>query len=285
MLLTHLTNAWLFHLKKNNNFVPQINERYMKKTLILLTFLTSFLGANASIYAIAGDTNKTDANGKKTGLWIEKTEMTTYHGRYKDDKREGAWIGYHPNGIISSVVEYRNGRKNGASIGIDVAGFFFRRDNYTNDTLDGPSIIYSHNNGAKLQSEIGYKMGKMDGVKRVYYPDGTLQEEATYSSDKRNGISRWYLSDGTLSIAYNYKNGNMEGMQKTFYPNGNIASEVNAVNNLEEGAYTEYFQKGNVKLEGKYLHGKKEGPWKEFDEDGKLIKTEIYKNGELKSKK
>ena len=33
---------------------------------------------------------------------------------------------------------------------------------------------------------------------------------------------------------------------------------------------------------GKYIKGKKEGPWKEYDEEGKVIKTEIFKNGELK---
>lgn len=256
----------------------------MKKAVTLFAFLTVVICASASTYGVAGDTNKTDANGKKTGLWKEKGEMTVYYGRYKDDKKDGAWIGYHPNGIISSIVEYRDGRKNGASIGIDVAGFYFRKDNYVNDTLDGPSIVFAHNNGAKIQSEIGYKMGKIDGMRLIYYPDGTLQESGTYSNDKRNGVSRWYLADGSLSIEYNYKNGNMDGIQKTFYSNGNIASEVKAVNNLEEGMYTEYFEKGRVKLEGKYVHGKKEGPWKEYNEDGDLIKTEVYKNNEVVKK-
>ena len=254
----------------------------MKRTLTLFAFLTAFMSASASAYIVVGDTNKTDATGKKTGLWREKTEMTTYYGKYLNDKKDGAWIGYHPNGIISSIVEYKDGRKNGASIGIDVAGFYFRKDNYTNDTLDGPSIMYAHNNGAKLQSEIGYKMGKIHGKKRIFYPDGILQEDGEYLNDKRNGISRWYMADGTLSIEYTYKNGNMEGIQKTFFPNGNIASEVKAANNLEEGEYTEYFQNGKIKLEGKYVHGKKEGPWKEYDEDGKVVKTQVYKNDEVK---
>jgi antitoxin component YwqK of YwqJK toxin-antitoxin module len=57
---------------------------------------------------------------------------------------------------------------------------------------------------------------------------------------------------------------------------------VNAVNNLEEGVYNEYFENGKLKITGKYIHGKKEGAWKEMNEDGKVIKTENYKNGELK---
>ena len=33
---------------------------------------------------------------------------------------------------------------------------------------------------------------------------------------------------------------------------------------------------------GKYVHGKKEGVWNEYDEDGKVVKSEKYKNNELK---
>jgi antitoxin component YwqK of YwqJK toxin-antitoxin module len=247
---------------------------------MLLSAFCMYAGASTKV--VASDTNKLDSNGKKTGIWKEKTEMYMYYGNYKNDKREGVWIGYHPNGIISSIDEYKDGKKNGCSIGIDVAGFYTRRDYYTNDTLDGVSLSYTNSNGPKVHSEISYKMGKLNGLKKVYYPEGNIQEEGYFINNLRTGKSKWYTTDGNLSMEYNYKNGNMEGAQKTFYPNGNIASEVNAINNLEEGEYTEYTENGKVKLEGKYIHGKKEGPWKEYDADGKVIKTEIYKNDELK---
>ncbi len=255
----------------------------MKKRIILSILLSAFyVYATASVKAVASDTNKLDGNGKKTGIWKEKLEMYTYYGTYKNDKKEGVWIGYHPNGIMSSIDEYKEGRKNGYSIGIDVAGFYFRRDYYVNDTLDGVSLGYSNTNGPKVHSEIGYKMGKFNGLKKVYYPDGNIQEAGYFINNVRNGTSKWYTSDGNLSIEYTYKNGAMDGPQKTFYPNGNIASEVVSVNNAEEGEYTEYTETGNVKLEGKYVHGKKEGPWKTYNAEGNVIKTEIYKNDELK---
>lgn len=248
---------------------------------MLLSAFCMFAMASTRTITVS-DTNKLDGNGKKTGIWKEKLDMYTYYGSYRNDKREGIWIGYHPNGIISTIDEYKDGKKNGCSIGIDVAGFYFRRDSYTNDTLDGVSIAYTNTNGPKVHSEIGYKMGKLNGLKKVFYPEGLLQEEGYFINNLRTGKSKWYTADGNLSMEYNYKNGNMEGAQKTFHPNGNIASEVNSVNNQEEGEYTEYFVNGKVKLEGKYIHGKKEGPWKEYTEDGKVIKTEIYKNNELK---
>jgi antitoxin component YwqK of YwqJK toxin-antitoxin module len=258
-------------------------EHPMKKRIILCLFLSAFcLYAIASTTTVVSDTNKLDGNGKKTGIWKEKSEMYIYYGTYKNDKREGVWIGYHPNGIISSIDEYKDGKKNGYSIGIDVAGFYFRKDYYTNDTLDGVCIGYTNTSGPKPHSEIHYRMGKLNGLKKVYYPDGNIQEEGYFTNNLRSGKSKWYTADGNLSMEYTYKNGNMEGPQKTFYPNGNIASEVTAVNNLEEGEYTEYLENGKMKLEGKYIHGKKEGPWKEYDAEGNVIKTEIYKNNELK---
>lgn len=254
----------------------------MKKGIFVFVFFITSLMAEASIMRIAGDTNKVDAGGKKTGIWKEEMNSFTYFGNYINNKKEGVWIGYHPNGLISSIDEYKGGKRNGVSIGIDVAGFYYKKDTYTNDTLDGPSILFSHSNGAKVQLEATYKMGKINGLKKVYYPEGALQEEGYFIDNLRDGVSKWYTQDHHLSIEYTYLKGNLNGVQKTYYSNGNIASEGNMLNNLEEGEYVEYFQNGKLKLIGKYVHGMKEGVWKEYDEDGKIIKTEKYKNNELK---
>ena len=254
----------------------------MKKEILVFVFFAASLLANASQLELVGDTNKVDAGGKKTGIWKEEANSFTYFGKYINDKKEGVWIGYHPNGLISSIDEFKGGKKNGVSIGIDVAGFYFKKDNYTNDTLDGPSILFSHSNGAKVQMEVTYKMGKVNGLKKVYYPEGSLQEEGNFINNLRDGVSKWYTQDRHLSIEYTYKKGDLNGIQKTFHTNGNIASEGNMINNLEEGEYVEYFQNGKLKLIGKYVYGKKEGVWNEYNEDGKVIKAEKYKNNELK---
>ena len=254
----------------------------MKKGILVFVLVAVSFVTNASQKLVVGDTNKVDAGGKKTGIWKEEANTYTYFGTYKNDKKEGVWIGYHPNGLVGSIEEYKDGKKNGVSIGIDVAGFYFKKDNYTNDTLDGPSVLFSHSNGAKVQMEVTYKMGKVNGLKKVYYPEGALQEEGYFKNGLRDGISKWYTQDRHLSIEYTYKDGNLNGIQRTFHTNGNIASEGNMVNNLEEGEYVEYFQNGKLKLIGKYVKGKKEGAWNEYNEDGKVIKTEKYKNNELK---
>ena len=79
---------------------------------------------------VVGDTNKLDANGKKTGIWREDKSLSSYFGNYVNDKKEGVWVGYHPNGLLSSLEEYKGGKKNGVSVGIDVAGFYFKKDNF-----------------------------------------------------------------------------------------------------------------------------------------------------------
>ncbi len=253
----------------------------MKKLFFALLLISTFSMSAAITNKLVADTNKTDAQGKKTGIWKEKKDMFTYYGTYKNGSREGLWVGYHPNGIISSLEEYQAGKKNGYSIGIDVAGFYNRKETYVNDTLNGTSLIYTNAGAPKIHSQTDYKMGKLNGLKKIYYPDGGLQEEGYFVNNMRHGISRWYTTDGKLSIEYNYKYGNLDGIQKSFFPNGNTSSEVTSVNNLEEGEYTEYFERGKVKVSGKYVHGKKEGTWKEFDEEGNVVKTEKYKNDAL----
>ncbi|MGZ4157711.1 MAG: hypothetical protein ACXVED_11240, partial [Bacteroidia bacterium] len=89
----------------------------MKKIILLLVALLSL--SSASFSNIAADTNKTDNAGKKIGFWKEKIGQSDFYGNYVNDKKEGLWIGYFVNGIISNIEEYKNGKKNGYVILID----------------------------------------------------------------------------------------------------------------------------------------------------------------------
>src|ERR1700746_3281553 len=116
--------------------------------LFLITMLTMNLAAFSNTPA---DTNKTDNTGKKTGFWKEKIASFDFYGNYVNDKKEGLWIAYYGNGIIGTIEEYKNGRKNGYSILLDKTGFYYQKDYYVNDTLNGLSVSYY--SGSKLKSE------------------------------------------------------------------------------------------------------------------------------------
>ncbi len=275
----------------------------MKKVIVFVLAILSMTMSGFAFKSMPSDTNKVNAEGEKEGLWKEKINEIEYLGKYINGKREGLWIGEYPDGndnrprvwmdhhagdLISNIDEYKNDKRNGLSITMDLKGYISKKDYYVNDTLDGVSIIYFP--GAKLRSKTEYKMGKLNGISSTYYSaDGRVKEEISYKNNIRDGASKWYypkdiltLDNVKVSVEYQYKNGVLEGPQKTFYKSGNLESIVNSVNNLEEGEYHSYFENGKDKIIGKYVHGLKEGSWKEFDETGKIVKTEIYKNGELK---
>jgi antitoxin component YwqK of YwqJK toxin-antitoxin module len=251
----------------------------MKNLFIsIVCFLAISSSALATNYA-GLDTNKTDASGKKQGLWKEIINGVDWYGNYYNDFKNGTWVSFHSGTetiMISKLESYINGIKTGPYVETDRSGYITKSGNYVNDTLDGPSIVYI--NGSHAKSESNYNHGKLNGLRKLYNQENfKVQEEGSFINNQRDGLTKWYYNEGTVSIQYIYKNGQLEGKMKTFYRNGNINSEGTYKNNELEGDYFEYYENGKPKNVGKYLKGKKEGVWKEYDETGKTKQVK-YKN-------
>ena len=135
----------------------------MKKVLLLSAGLFLLINISASAKNLApGDTNKTDAHGKKQGFWKESEVNNDFYGDYVDNKKEGQWIGYYSQGQLSNIYEYRNGMKNGYCFAFEKIGFISLKEHYVNDTLDGRVTNYFQAGRAK--SETDYK--KLPDYKR-----------------------------------------------------------------------------------------------------------------------
>ncbi|HEX7411555.1 MAG TPA: toxin-antitoxin system YwqK family antitoxin [Bacteroidales bacterium] len=223
--------------------------------------------------------NTTDAKGMKQRFWEEKTDNTTTKGWYRNNLKEGQWLTYGQNGIITKVENYHKGMKNGAVIEIDQRGYLSSEAFYVNDIPEGIAKRYYY--GTNLASVIPYKHGKVDGKKIIYYENsaGKMQEEATFRNDIKDGPSNWYTITGDKVAEYNYMNGNLEGMQRQYYPKSVLMSEQNYIKNVPQGEYKEYFESGKPKYQGIYVNGEKDGKWNEFDENGTIIKTSKFLKG------
>ena len=56
--------------------------------------------------------------------------------------------------------------------------------------------------------------------------------------------------------------------------------------NVLEGEQRSFSETGELILKGNYLKNQKCGDWDHYDDEGRLLKKEIYKNGEkVKEKK
>jgi antitoxin component YwqK of YwqJK toxin-antitoxin module len=92
-----------------------------------------------------------------------------------------------------------------------------------------------------------YKNGKLEGVRKVFYKDGTIAEETNYKMGVKVGNSKTYSEKGQLIDSHIYKNGQYDGIA------------------------TYYDGMGNKMYEGNYVNGKRVGIWK-FFEKNKVIK-------------
>lgn len=67
----------------------------------------------------------------------------------------------------------------------------------------------------KVEKEITYKDGKLDGVSIHYYGNGNKQKELFYVEGKAEGLQRIYYENGVLGFKSNFKEGKKDG--KAFY--------------------------------------------------------------------
>jgi len=274
----------------------------MKKILfvcLVMVFSISFVFAQTAA-------NKTDTNGKKQGLWEEKTPAGTSKGAFVDNQKDGCWTSYAADGKLLRIDHFNKGRRDGIAVEIDQRGYLVGETYYVNDLIEGTAKKFFY--GTNPASIIDYVHGKINGKKKIYYENsaGKLMEESEYKDDIKNGPSNFYLISGDPIAEYNYVNNMLQGLQKSYYPGKKLMSEQEFKDNVENGFSKEYYENGKLKsegvyvkgvlnglwkdyhedgtlkLQGSYVNGVKEGKWQEFDASGKVVKTTTYVKGQVK---
>lgn len=252
----------------------------MKKILFvcfLMAFSIPLVFAQISV-------NKTDANGKKQGLWEEKTSTGTSKGSYLNDLKDGCWSTYAADGKLLRIDNFNKGLRDGIAVEIDQRGYLVSETYYVNDLIEGMAKKFFY--GTNPASQIDYSHGKINGKKKIYYENsaGKIMEESEYKDDIKNGPSNFYTIKGDPIAEYIYVNNMLQGVQKTYYPGKKIMSEQQFVDNLENGFYKEYNENGKMKSEGSYIKGQLNGIWKDYDEEGRVKMQGNYVKGEKEGK-
>lgn len=199
------------------------------------------------------DINKMDAKGKRNGLWkgtYEKSKRPRYEGTFVNGKETGVFK-YFDDTKAGSVIATRDFSKGDGSC---YAIFFDQKGNKVSEgklvnKLPDAEWKYYHYQSKQLMTLENYKAGKLNGIKKVFYNDGSLAELA------------------------NYKEGNLEGVYKKYAENETILEEINYKNGQLNGSALYYDGKGNLNIKGQYKNDRKWGYWETY-ENGKLVKTE-----------
>jgi len=215
----------------------------MKKYLLILLLSYSVFAQEKS--------NQLDENGNRHGLWKgthKESNRPRYEGVFEHGKETGIFK-YFDDTKAGTLIATRDFSKNDGSC---YAIFYDQKKNIVSEgkllnKIHEGIWKYYHFESKLVMTLENYKAGKLDGVRKVFYKDGTIAEEVSYKNNVKEGSSKIYSEKGKLIEDLNYKNGQLQG-SATYY-DGN----------------------GFKLYEGTYKNGSKTGNWK-FFEANKVIK-------------
>lgn len=222
----------------------------MKQSLLFAFVILSF-------GALAQATNQKDAQGKKHGVWKKYHEdgKLRYEGTFDHGKEVGEFTFYFPSGDIKAINRFRG--------------------------KSGVAYSYQFGGDSILAAEGKYINSKRDSVWTFYNIGGDVISREDYKNNERHGKSITYFPSGRKAEITNYANGKKEGEWLQFYETGKPRAKGNYVDNKLEGEVFYYETTGRIRAKGKYVKGLMDGNWYFFDDANKIIKTQVWKKGEM----
>jgi antitoxin component YwqK of YwqJK toxin-antitoxin module len=205
--------------------------------------------------------NKLDEKGLKHGLWKgyhKESNRLRFEGNFNHGKEIGLFKFFDDTkaNTVIATREFSEKEKNSCyTIFYNQSGNKVSEGKVINKLFEGEWKYY-HFNSPEIMTLEFYKNGKLEGIRKVFYKNGTIAEETTYKNGKKEGAYKSYAENGIILEESIYKNDVYEG----------LAVFKNA-NNVITG-------------KGLFKNGKKIGIW-EVLENGKLVK----KNMNYQSKK
>jgi len=216
-----------------------------------LVFLLLF-----SFSTFAQETNKIDANGKKHGLWkgsYEESKRPRYEGTFDHGKEVGMFKFFDDTkaGTVIATREFNPKDNSCYTIFYNQNGNKVSEGKLINKLYVGEWKYY-HEDSKEVMTIENYVNGKLDGIRKVFYPSGKIAEEASYKNGKKEGAYK-NAENGIVLEETIYKNNEYDGLAIFRSPNNIVVAK------------------------GMFVKGKKEGIWDIINENGKLVKTNMSK--------
>ena len=224
----------------------------MKYIVILFLFTTSLF---------AQEINKLDDKGLKNGLWkgaYEESKRPRYEGTFEHGKEVGMFKFFDDTkaGTVIATRQFDSKDNSCYTIFYNQSGNKVSEGKLVNKQYVGEWKYY-HENSPEIMTLENYVNGKLEGIRKVYYPSGKIAEEVYYKNGKIDGFYKKYAENGVLLEESNYKKGQFEGLA-IFRNSDNV-----------------------VTAQGNFVNGKKEGMW-EFNDNGKITKKNMSKQKQRK---
>ena len=228
---------------------------YRLPALFLVLLLA---GGGISYGAVASDTNRTDAKGRKQGIWVRKAEQHKlgYVGQFKDDMPTGRFIYTSLGDTLVTEAFYFRGGYASYNRYFYPDGGLMAEGYYLDKQKDSVWKLYAHS--GNLIREERYEKGLLHGRRLLYDDKGNLLEDQHWFRGLRNGP--WFIHDEN-------------GYQLSTYKL-----------NITHGAYTALYPDSTRFIQGYYDEGLKEGIWSFYLPSGTLYKEDTYKQNRLQNR-
>lgn len=246
--------------------------------VMVLSGPTAAMGQSFEIYR--GDTiNRRDASDMRHGWW-------------KVFNKDGKFKGYAEDALVEEG-EYVNNKKNGVWTKYYPEGTKKHELTFTNNVANGYAKIYYRN--GRLQEEGMWQQNKWAGQYKYYNENGNVKYDWNYnSSGKREGQQKYYHENGVLMYLGEWKNGNEAGELVEYYEDGSIKAKRYFNNGkIEEGKTKELVQGKEFDENVKKYSGRAQqsapralgeivdGFNRLYDKNGNLSKEGEFKNKQL----
>jgi uncharacterized protein len=195
---------------------------------------------------------------------------------------------YYKNGIMESLVSYKNGTVTGLYRRWYENGVLAEEGTY--DCGKKCSLFRRWNEERILESADIFPSTNMDEYTEIeFYPKGGYKRETKYiivdAKGVIHGIERAWYENGNLYFTCPYNEGKVNGVCVKYYEDGKRWKEETWVKGKRHGPFTTYHKNGLVSVEGTYYHNELDGEYMEWFHDQTLMKSAIYKSGELAYKR
>jgi antitoxin component YwqK of YwqJK toxin-antitoxin module len=140
-------------------------------------------------------------------------------GQFRRGRQEGEWTFWHENGQLNRKMTYNSGKPHGAWEVFRADGTLSGKRSFKEGLRDGEWINFDKT-GEQMLLQEHYTASKLDGVRKVWFPNGKLRQEAGFKQGRRHGTAAEWNENGDKIAEVTYVEDKPDGTAMQVLPDG-----------------------------------------------------------------
>ena len=159
-----------------------------------------------------------------------------------------------------------------------------RKTLYKQGVKDGVEQIFFPGTD-KIEAEIPWVNGTMNGMKKTFHASGAKAGETTYENGKITGEARSYTEKGAVLRVVRFAAGERDGEMVDYWPDreGKVDRSVPYKKGAVHGMSKAFYADGKPKWEKPFRDNKQHGVEKQFAPDGTVERERFWIDGDTVS--